>query len=123
MKCFNHEDRDAVGQCKHCYKALCKECIADTGVGLACKSEHEKEVEFLHSLIDNNKQAYSGASKSILMSNIFYLLMGILFIGYSYFFSGSEFLLWFGFLCIGYWVALAVYNFVHLKKLNTDYKT
>ena len=26
MKCFNHEDRDAVAYCQHCGKALCREC-------------------------------------------------------------------------------------------------
>lgn len=27
MKCFYHENKDAVGQCKNCGKGLCKECI------------------------------------------------------------------------------------------------
>lgn len=26
MKCFSHEDRDAVAYCQHCGKALCREC-------------------------------------------------------------------------------------------------
>ena len=28
MKCFNHEDRDAVATCQKCGKGLCKECAA-----------------------------------------------------------------------------------------------
>lgn len=28
MKCFNHEDRDAVATCQRCGKALCKECAS-----------------------------------------------------------------------------------------------
>ena len=28
MKCFNHEDRDAVATCQHCGKALCKACAS-----------------------------------------------------------------------------------------------
>lgn len=121
MKCFNHHESDSVGQCKHCYKGLCKECAADTGVGIACKGLHEQDVEFLHSLIENNKNAYSNTPQSLLMSNLFVLLMGGLFVGYSLYFSGSSFLMWFGFLCIGYWASMTVYNFMLLKKIKTDY--
>ncbi len=28
MKCFNHEERDAVGTCQSCGKMLCKECAS-----------------------------------------------------------------------------------------------
>ncbi|MBP7275989.1 MAG: hypothetical protein KBA51_07280, partial [Kiritimatiellae bacterium] len=35
MKCFNHEDRDAVGTCKSCGKGVCRECAVDMGKGLA----------------------------------------------------------------------------------------
>ena len=27
MKCYNHEDREAVAICAHCGKALCRECV------------------------------------------------------------------------------------------------
>ena len=121
MKCYNHHERDAVGQCKHCCKGLCVECAADTGVGLACNGEHEKDVEFLHSLIENNKKAYSQSPKSILMSNLFFLIMGILFIAFGY--EKSIFLMAFGIICVIYWVALAVYNSIYLKKIRTNYET
>lgn len=28
MKCFNHEDREAVASCQKCGKGLCKECAS-----------------------------------------------------------------------------------------------
>jgi hypothetical protein len=31
MKCFNHIDREAVGQCKNCGKGLCKDCFQQNG--------------------------------------------------------------------------------------------
>ena len=31
MKCFNHVDREAVGQCKSCGKGLCKDCFQQNG--------------------------------------------------------------------------------------------
>ncbi len=120
MKCFNHHEKDTVGQCKHCYKGLCKECVADTGEGLACKGEHEKDVEFINSLIENNKKLYSQRPKSVLMSNLFLLLMGIFFISFGY--EKSKFLMIFGVLCIVYWGVLAVHNSIHLKKIRTNYE-
>lgn len=121
MKCFKHQNIDSVGQCKHCCKGLCTECAADTGNGLACKNEHEQQVEFINSLIENSKKAYSQSPKSSILSNLFLLLMGILFIGYSFINKNQKFLLLFGVLCVAYWGILFVYNSIYLKKLKTDY--
>jgi hypothetical protein len=41
MRCFYHNDRDAVGTCRLCSKGLCVECAADLGVALGCKGRHE----------------------------------------------------------------------------------
>jgi hypothetical protein len=41
MRCFYHNDRDAVGTCRLCSKGLCVECAADMGVALGCKGRHE----------------------------------------------------------------------------------
>lgn len=121
MKCFNHNESDAVGQCKHCSKGLCMDCVADLGNGLACKDVHENEVEILNSLIENNKKVYAQTTKSLFMRNLLLLLMGILLIVFGY--DRARFLMYFGFLCVGYWAVLAIYNFVYLRKFKTDYKT
>ena len=36
MKCFLHNQCDAVGICQNCGKGLCTECVIDLGSGLAC---------------------------------------------------------------------------------------
>lgn len=41
MRCFYHNDREAVGTCRLCSKGLCVDCAADTGVALGCKGRHE----------------------------------------------------------------------------------
>jgi hypothetical protein len=121
VKCYNHHDKNATGQCKHCYKGLCPDCSIDLGSGLACTDEHEEEVELLNSLIENSKKAYSQTTKSVFLGNLYLLLMGALFIGFGY--EKSKFLIYFGILCIGYWGVLTVYNFINLKKFKTDYET
>jgi hypothetical protein len=37
MKCFYHNDVDAVGTCSQCGKGCCRECIEDIGGALLCK--------------------------------------------------------------------------------------
>ena len=40
MKCFNHTDREAVGQCKNCGKGLCKDCFQQNG-GMCNECVHD----------------------------------------------------------------------------------
>ena len=94
-------------------------CATDLGYGLACKGEHEKDVEFINALIENNKKAYAQSPKSAIMSNLFYLLMGILFVFFGY--QKNKFLFIFGLICIGFWIALAIYNSSYFKTIRTKY--
>ncbi len=82
MNCFNH-DKEAVGFCKHCYKALCRDCLVDLGDGLACK-EHENEVKELNKLVSKNIKIHSNMPKNTSFTNLFYLFLGIVFIWFGY---------------------------------------
>lgn len=62
MKCFQHTERDAVGLCKNCSKALCPECAADLGRGLACKGRCEHDVAELNRMLDHNIQLVDDSS-------------------------------------------------------------
>ena len=37
MKCYHHELKDAVGICKSCGKALCKDCVSLSSNSINCK--------------------------------------------------------------------------------------
>jgi len=63
MNCFKHNDNSANGICKACNKAVCTECIIDTGNGIACSEECEKEVLDINKILDQSKQIYSIGSK------------------------------------------------------------
>jgi hypothetical protein len=78
MKCFNHHDVDALGQCKCCGKGLCVNCLTDLGDGLACKGKHEEIVKQITQLVSTNTKLtknYSGV--------IFNLVCGLLFFIYG----------------------------------------
>src|SRR5262245_44541193 len=52
MRCFYHQDREAVGLCKSCARALCAECAVDQGTGLACRGRCEERARDLNELQD-----------------------------------------------------------------------
>ena len=54
MKCFYHQDRDAVGICKSCERGVCAECAVDLGKGLACAGKCEDDVTALIQYLDAN---------------------------------------------------------------------
>ncbi len=90
MKCFYHQDRDAIGTCKSCQKGLCPECAVDLSQGLACKSRCEEDVQTLIRLIQNNIKLSPTSSRIIRASRRggmitagFYMVLGAMFIGWG----------------------------------------
>lgn len=84
MRCFNHQNRDSVGFCKHCNKGLCPDCLTDLGHGLACRNSHEQAVDGINVLIDRNSQAQRMAPKTWYVVPTFTMFMGLVFAGYSF---------------------------------------
>ncbi|MEI6194808.1 MAG: hypothetical protein WCS42_10810 [Verrucomicrobiota bacterium] len=56
MRCFYHQDKDAVGSCKSCGKGLCVECAVDLGKGLACRGRCEESARAIIAIVDRNIQ-------------------------------------------------------------------
>lgn len=54
MRCFYHQEKEAVGSCKSCGKGLCVECAADLGKGLACRGRCEADVSAVNAYVDRN---------------------------------------------------------------------
>lgn len=121
MKCFNHETREAVGLCKHCSKGLCRDCYSDLGHGLACKNTHEREVENINSLIENNKRAYEAHPRNKFLMPIFYLFMGTSFMifGFKMGFDSLTFILGIGFVVCG--IVMLINSNKLSSKITTKY--
>ena len=64
MNCFIHHDKNAIGICKNCNKALCEECAIDTGSGIACKGKCEKDVKDTNELVEFNMSRVKQLKKS-----------------------------------------------------------
>lgn len=122
MKCFHH-NKEAIGICKHCQRALCSECCTDLGHGLACKDRHESEVETLNSLIQDTKKVYESQPKATLFAPVFYLFIGLVFVyfGYQEGLDSLAFILGSGFVVFG--IAIFIYDTILLKKLKKEHET
>ena len=80
MKCYYHNESDAVGTCKSCGKGLCPDCAADVGNGIACKNHCEEEVLAVNDLIERNKAAYKKVRGIYSRNAVPYALLGGLFV-------------------------------------------
>jgi hypothetical protein len=121
MKCFNHSTVDAVALCKSCSRALCRDCIAEVGLSCSCRNRCETDVATLNDLVERGRTAYQKTSATYFRSGIFTCLMGAVFalLGAAGLMSGigSEmgyFFLVMGLLFIGWGVS----HFVSAKKMR-----
>lgn len=126
MRCFNHEDRDAVGICKSCSRGLCHECAVEVGTSLACKDRCADDVRVLNGLIESNirnaPQSWSflrASRRSYVLSGCFLVITGVLMVvgGYRLYAVTSEvgFLLPMGVVFAGY----GIVSLVRAYKLPT----
>lgn len=122
MKCFYHQELDAIGICKKCQKGLCSECATDLEHGIACKGKHEKEAGEIEALISRNIKAVPLQAASVSVTNFQYLFMGAIFAGYG-FYQNNLFLILFGGAVVAYWLYLRVYNLNLFKKIDGKSET
>ncbi|PCJ65377.1 MAG: hypothetical protein COA73_02565 [Candidatus Hydrogenedentota bacterium] len=84
MKCYNHDDVDAVGICKHCQKGLCKECIEEVDGSLACKVSCVEEVETLNYIVNRSKNMVKHAGSQWNPAIIGSFVFGVFFFGLGF---------------------------------------
>ena len=62
MQCFEHADRAAAGVCKHCGRALCRDCVVIVEGCLSCRGECESRVRRELDLVDRSEKALAERS-------------------------------------------------------------
>lgn len=90
MKCYYHEDRDAVATCQHCGKALCKACasrytpclceecarlLQEQAAQQARTAEEDRRQRYLSALVDTRSEfirtCVSGVVTALLLGYLF----------------------------------------------------
>jgi hypothetical protein len=90
MKCFHDPTQDAVGLCRACGKALCRDHLVDFDKGLACKGHCEDLVLRMIALNDMSLEL-SAESKGLLRASgldmmvraVLLIILGAAFLGFS----------------------------------------
>ena len=83
MKCFYHNESDALGICKHCQKGVCKECLSLVDNSISCKESCEEDVAALNYMIEKGKKVYKNLGKQWSPAIIVNGVGGLFFIGFG----------------------------------------
>ncbi len=81
MKCFNHQELDAVALCLNCLRGLCSACATEAGDGFACAGDCERRI----AINVAHRGNYDSASRAFRFSRFimpsFLLALGAMFLG------------------------------------------
>ena len=84
MHCYNHQTKEAIGLCRHCFKGLCQECCQKNEDSLVCSKSCAQKVNELEEMNERAKSIYGvgqyASKRRFPLSVILYLCMGLLFI-------------------------------------------
>lgn len=99
MHCYNHQTKEAIGLCRHCFKGLCQECCQKNEDSLVCSESCGQKISEIEEINERAKKIY-GVGKyepkyRFSLSVILYFCMGVLFtsLGISDLFHYQESLL------------------------------
>ena len=81
MKCFNHNDQDAVGVCKHCQKGVCTNCCTLIDGTVSCLGSCEAEVASINYIMEKSKGVYKNLDKHWGPATVINGFSGVLFLG------------------------------------------
>lgn len=77
MRCFYHEDREAVGICKSCGRGLCRECAVELPKSLACRGRCEADAQAVTQLIERNLQVSATSTRLVQTSRVSRIGLGL----------------------------------------------
>lgn len=81
MKCYRHQDLDAVGICRGCGKGICAaHCARDIGTGLVCSDACRERVETVDALNRKTAASYGTMARNGWIAPLFFAAMGGVFL-------------------------------------------
>jgi len=120
MRCFTHQDKEAVGICKACNKGICAECAADLGHSLACNSSCIEQAHLLNSAMERSFVVLKSSKRYANIAPAFCAVMGSGFVYYGI--QGYPKFNFASMIGIGFLIFAGVYFFVMLKWYKSDKK-
>ena len=80
MRCFVHQDREAVGTCRACNKGLCPACVNDLGHSISCRGDCERKAHTLNAQVAQSAVVFSTQRRNRFFGPAFFVAMGVGFI-------------------------------------------
>ena len=109
MRCFYHEDKEAVGTCKSCGRGVCRECAVELSKGLACSGRCEADAQAVIRLIDQNIQLSSSSGRLVQTNRgfrygigVFQIVFGMLFLTWGFLVTYMRFAVFLGIVFVAY---------------------
>jgi hypothetical protein len=83
MRCFTHQDSQAIAVCKTCGKAVCGSCAISIPFAIACSPECSEEAMDVHEMNQRGKKLYGigNAKKKIPTGVVIWGLFSVVFGG------------------------------------------
>lgn len=117
MKCYNHNEKDAIAICKSCGKGLCSSCLTELPYGIACKNKCEDRVNLVNKITDNNIKIISVSNRQIKTFGYFSIIFGVLFIILGIYFALDNILVGSIFIALG--ILFVLNGLFRLNKKST----
>lgn len=120
MKCFTHQQVDALGVCRSCLKGVCVDCAIDIGDGIACRDSCEEKAKEIVNVLQTSIGAQKDFKKrGVYLFPLFCVSLGLVFMVSSYYARG-----WINFLSVSgaifalFGIAMLWLNRRHAKRIN-----
>ena len=84
MKCYNHQEREAVSICRACGKAACQECARETENGIACRQSCARTLSVRSAHYARQDAHFKNLKRMNSLGSLFSIGMGLLFIYFSF---------------------------------------
>jgi hypothetical protein len=83
MKCYNHPDKDSIGICLSCGKAVCHDCARESEDGIACQQSCINSLSERKAFYSIQATHLKNLKRMNLLGSFFSIGMGILFMYFS----------------------------------------
>jgi hypothetical protein len=105
MRCFVHNEIEAVGTCRACNKGLCPACACDLRHSISCRGDCEEKAGLLHSQVAQSSVVLQTQRRNRFFAPFFFIVVGAAFMAYA---SGGESFLNLGTVLGGSFIAFGI---------------
>jgi hypothetical protein len=117
VRCFIHQDIEAVGTCRACNKGLCPACVVDLDHSISCRGNCENKARALHAQVAQGAVVINTQKRNRFFLPAFFIVMGAAFMLFA---SDGKSVLNFGTVAGGGFIAFGVVLIILVQRYARD---